>query len=298
MRILSGALWLIIGAVSGASAVGLPPLTAKEVGLMLRSGYSSDAVMRELSARHVAAAIDSETEKLLVRAGASQPLVDALKNCTYAVPPAEVAAAQKLLASQAEQRAKETERALKMNTLYQSRMVGTRSATLPAPTLTSHALASFVKGDLVAWKNLSLTRFDDQALEKKKLIALYFSAHWCAPCRKFTPQLVEYYNRIASLHPEFEIIFVSADRSPFAMETYMRETQMPWPAIDYQKVAGNSAIRKYAGEAIPCLVLVDGSGKVIADSYAGETYRGPQKVLAELDVLFPQSAGTPVALSQ
>src|SRR6266849_7468987 len=99
---------------------------------------------------------------------------------------------------------------------------------------------------------ISMTR----VLEKKKLIALYFSAHWCAPCRKFTPELVEYYNRVATQHPEFEIVFVSFDKSQFAMETYMREANMPWPAVDFPKIGGKEAIRKYAGDGIPCLVLV------------------------------------------
>ena len=152
-----------------------------------------------------------------------------------------------------------------------------------------------MKGDLISWHNGGLVRFDDEALEKKKMIALYFSAHWCPPCRKFTPQLVEYYNRVAPQHPEFEIIFVSFDRSQFAMETYMREANMPWPAIDFAKVPGKEAIRKYAGEGIPCLVLVDASGKVISDSFAGKEYLGPAKVLADLDVIFAGASSAQVA---
>jgi nucleoredoxin len=143
-----------------------------------------------------------------------------------------------------------------------------------------------VKGDLVSWHNGSLSRFEDEPLEKKKLIALYFSAHWCAPCRAFTPKLVDFYNRVAPQHPEFEIIFVSFDRSQFAMETYMRETNMPWPAIDYPKVASKEAIRKYAGDGIPCLVLLDATGKVVSDSFAGKQYLGPGKVLTDLDAIF------------
>jgi nucleoredoxin len=120
-------------------------------------------------------------------------------------------------------------------------------------------------------------------LEGKKLIALYFSAQWCPPCRKFTPELVEYYNRVASQHPEFELIFVSRDRSQFAMESYMHDTNMPWPAIDYQKLGETAGIGKYAGDGIPCLVLIDSSGQVISDSFAGKQYLGPQKVLSDLD---------------
>ena len=38
--------------------------------------------------------------------------------------------------------------------------------------------------------------------------------------------------------------------------------------------------------AFPDLVLLDASGKVVSDSYAGKEYLGPQKVLADLDQIF------------
>ena len=55
-----------------AAMAGSTPLTAREVGLMLRSGYSSDAVMRELAARHFADTFDSTVEEQLKRAGAKE----------------------------------------------------------------------------------------------------------------------------------------------------------------------------------------------------------------------------------
>jgi len=135
-------------------------------------------------------------------------------------------------------------------------------------------------------RNGESTRVDDTALANKKLIAFYFSAQWCGPCRQFTPQLVDYYKRLAPEHPEFEIVFYSMDRSLFAMEKYMREENMPWPAIEFNKLKDKEVLAKNAGSGIPSLVLVDSTGKVISSTYTGSQYRGPQKVLDDLDAIF------------
>ncbi|MFZ3375359.1 MAG: thioredoxin-like domain-containing protein, partial [Chthoniobacterales bacterium] len=193
--------------------------------------------------------------------------------------------AQRQIADQTKRRAAEAERSRQFDSLYQGQIARERATARPqAPN--ANAIRELVKGDLISLRNGALGHFDDEALEKKKLIAFYFSAHWCAPCRKFTPELVDYYNRVATQHPEFEIVFVSFDKSQFAMETYMREANMPWPAIDFPKLGGKEAIRKYAGRGIPCLVLVDATGTVISNTYSGAQYLGPAKVLGDLDAIF------------
>lgn len=110
--------------------------------------------------------------------------------------------------------------------------------------------------------------------------------------------MIEYYNRVAVAHPEFEIVFVSNDRSASAMEAYMRDAQMPWPALKYESIAEKPAVLKYAGKGIPCLVIVDANGRVVSDSYAGDTYRGPTAVLADLDSIFNGSKNPQVALGR
>jgi nucleoredoxin len=179
--------------------------------------------------------------------------------------------------------------------LYQAQLAQKHNAPLPTSAAKTSPIASLVKGDLINSRNGVLHPYLDVEFEKKKLIALYFSAHWCAPCRKFTPNLVAYYNKNAAAHPEFEVLLVSDDKSAAAMEGYMREEQMPWPAVTFDKIAGNEALRKYAGAAIPCLVVVDDTGKVIFDTYAGQNYRGPEAVLTELDQLFASKGPGQVA---
>jgi len=264
---------------------------------MLRSGYSSEAVQREISLRCLAESCDAAAEKTLKDAGATPALVEAIKNGSYAISPEEACRAQDELAAQAARRAREKEQCRKLDTLYQDQLKRAR-AVAPTKSGLPGVLADHFKGDLVSWKNGSLARCGDEGLTRKKLIALYFSAGWCAPCRKFTPQLVELYNRVAPQHPEFDIVFVSLDRSPSAMETYMRETKMPWPAIDFAKLPGKAALKKYAGESIPCLVLVDDRGKVISDTYAGQKYVGPDKVLTDLNAMLGETPAAAIAATR
>ncbi|XP_031790155.1 dynein heavy chain 9, axonemal-like [Piliocolobus tephrosceles] len=62
-----------------------------------------------------------------------------------------------------------------------------------------------------------LLRNNGQSLESSSLegshVGVYFSAHWCPPCRSLTRVLVESYRKIKEAGQSFEIIFVSADRS-------------------------------------------------------------------------------------
>lgn len=65
-----------------------------------------------------------------------------------------------------------------------------------------------------------------------KVLGLYFSAHWCPPCRGFTPKLAEFYNNFrASNGDKLEIVFVSSDRSEKDFKDYFKE--MPWLALSF-----------------------------------------------------------------
>ncbi|HEY5740905.1 MAG TPA: thioredoxin-like domain-containing protein [Terrimicrobiaceae bacterium] len=162
------------------------------------------------------------------------------------------------------------------------------SLTLPSPTPTAATskLADKLIGDLVFYNGRTLERFDASSLKDKKYLAIYFSASWCGPCREFTPRLVQWYNEQKAQLSEFEVILVSRDRTKQDMVEYMKKDSMPWPALSFAR--GNqrsSPVEKYAGPAIPCLVVVDAEGKVISDSYKGEEYLGPRKVLKDLEHL-------------
>jgi nucleoredoxin len=121
-------------------------------------------------------------------------------------------------------------------------------------------------------------------LGTKKYYAIYFSAHWCPPCRGFTPKLVKFYNdKQEEYGSQFEVIFVSLDNDERQFEEYMIGAAMPWPAVRYTDNSMRTDLRRrYAGRGIPCLVLVDANGDVLSDSYVDGQYRGPVAVMTDL----------------
>ncbi|RBP46120.1 thiol-disulfide isomerase/thioredoxin [Roseimicrobium gellanilyticum] len=142
-----------------------------------------------------------------------------------------------------------------------------------------------VKDSLVKSKGKNVETFDAAALKDAKYVAIYYSASWCGPCRAFTPDLVKWYKRNKSKNPHFELIFVSSDRSAKDMAEYMKADDMEWPALafDKKKDSASSAVTKYSGRGIPCLVLIDETGKVLSDSYVDGNYVGPRKVLEDIE---------------
>ncbi len=139
-----------------------------------------------------------------------------------------------------------------------------------------------LKDDLVYWHEGSLVPFDNETLEGKKFYLLFFSAIWSKEGRQFTSQLADYYNRVHPQHPEVEVVFFSADRSAFAMENYVSQTQMPWPVVSYDKLQGKAgALAGAFTHQIPRLILAEANGRVLSDS--GEARPDFDKVLADLD---------------
>ncbi|KAG1677496.1 Nucleoredoxin-like protein 2 [Nymphon striatum] len=123
----------------------------------------------------------------------------------------------------------------------------------------------------------------DTALANKTIVALYFSAHWCPPCKRFTPILKEAYDEMIDNEDSIEIIFVSSDRSADDLFKYMNDLHGDWLTISH----GNEAVhldyfaqklkivptlnlfiniqlelsRKYGISGIPALVVIKNDGE-------------------------------------
>jgi thiol-disulfide isomerase/thioredoxin len=73
-----------------------------------------------------------------------------------------------------------------------------------------------------------------------KSLGFYFSAHWCQPCRLFTPELAELYQEVQKSSQPFHIIFISSDANEDSFNEYRSE--MPWLAVPFNSTA---VIKKY-----------------------------------------------------
>src|SRR5713226_4034714 len=112
-----GVIWVSLLFVFAAQ-VGQLSMTAKDVGLMLRAGYSNNALMQELSARYFADTLDEAKEKTLVQSGASAELITALKSGTYSLSAEKMAVAQQQMADQAKRRTEEAAAAHKIDIVH------------------------------------------------------------------------------------------------------------------------------------------------------------------------------------
>jgi len=105
-----------------------------------------------------------------------------------------------------------------------------------------------------------------QALSDKDIVCLYFSAHWCPPCRTFTPVLREFYEKVKanSDNGKLEIIFMSADKNHDDMISYMKESHGDWCALEHDAKVIREFGTKYNVGGIPTLVVLKGDGTLIS----------------------------------
>ena len=105
--------------------------------------------------------------------------------------------------------------------------------------------------------NISLSQIKDGS----PLVALYFSAHWCPPCNKFTPKLDEFYTTVNNDEKEIEIIFVSLDNSKNEFKEYYNT--MPWVAVPYDSNNRELISEIFEIQGIPSLFVFTNEGKLI-----------------------------------
>jgi len=113
------------------------------------------------------------------------------------------------------------------------------------------AVRSF--GDIILTKTGK--KSTKEVVSGKKVILVYFSAHWCPPCRGFTPVLADAYKKYSA--GDVEVVFVSSDRDEDSFSGYYSE--MPWTAVPFADRERKSELsQKFNVQGIPMLVVLDG----------------------------------------
>ena len=109
---------------------------------------------------------------------------------------------------------------------------------------------------------------DVQRLKTKKYLFIFFAAHQSDSSQRLTAKLIEFHDDTCKNGDnDIGVIFVSTDRSQQDMNTFMRDTGMPWPGVRVNTSASVDLRQRYAGPDTPCLVLLDENDKVLASSY-------------------------------
>lgn len=115
------------------------------------------------------------------------------------------------------------------------------------------------------------------ALADKDFIMLYFSAHWCPPCRLFTPELMKTYKTLVEKSKRVELVFCSLDNEEKDWEEYTAD--MPWLCMPFGSEQSQEMAEKYEADGIPHLVIIDGeSGQVITTEGTEEVRSDPEGI--------------------
>jgi len=128
-----------------------------------------------------------------------------------------------------------------------------------------------------------------------KTILLYFSAHWCPPCRAFMPKLVESYHQIKAKDDAFEVIFISSDRDQSSFEEFF--SNMPWLALPFGDERKSSLSRTFKVQGIPMVVALGPSGRTVTTEarelvmrHGADAYPFSEERLKELEAQLEEIA--------
>jgi len=133
-------------------------------------------------------------------------------------------------------------------------------------------MAEFVKSYSLPILHRGGKPYDVSNLSSADVIAFYFSAQWCPPCKHFTPILKKFVEMLESYGDKsLKIIFVSSDHAEHEMWKYMYDSHGDWLALAHSCREGKERLeRQYQVSGIPQLVVIDSVGRWAVRDARGE----------------------------
>ncbi|KAG5490438.1 hypothetical protein JKF63_00558 [Porcisia hertigi] len=150
-----------------------------------------------------------------------------------------------------------------------------------------------------------------EAFKGKKYVLIYFSAHWCPPCQRFTPLLADFYDAHRDRYG-FEVLFVSSDREEGRMMDFFQNRSSnyvrrpaPVPPFSHPPVSLGEAPEEscplscdisnfYQGEKIATDSGFTDEGKLKhtqAPSFSGTSEKVSTEVSGDLGPRIPKASG-------
>ncbi|KAH7730649.1 Protein R05H5.3 [Aphelenchoides avenae] len=124
-------------------------------------------------------------------------------------------------------------------------------------------MAELLKGNVVVLNDG--TEVDAGDYLKDKVVALYFSAGWCPPCRAFTPKLKRFYDKLKAQNKNLEVVFVSRDREEEDLKEYYEDHHGPWVYLKFGNPKIQELLEKFEVKTIPALKVVKPNGDVVVE---------------------------------
>ncbi|MEN9629663.1 MAG: hypothetical protein RJA10_2890 [Pseudomonadota bacterium] len=108
----------------------------------------------------------------------------------------------------------------------------------------------------------------DLAAMAGQVVYVDFWASWCGPCRNENPNVVKAFTRFKAKN--FTVLGVSLDKDKDAWVNAIKEDGLEWKQISDLKYWSSAAVVLYGFQGIPYNVLVDPTGKIVAEGLRGE----------------------------
>ena len=124
--------------------------------------------------------------------------------------------------------------------------------------------ASVLAGDILPMLDGALENEDGipqppEAI-KGKIVGLYFSAGWCPPCRRFSPELAQFQEQNSD---EFVVCFVSSDRSEADMLSFVKGKS--FLRVPFGSPTRRQIQAKLGVSMLPTLLIIGTDGHILTD---------------------------------